>query len=494
MSRPYRRGDEQGEYLELEVSIWPGASTGTHVLWIGDQRLYLDLTISGQPVDAELYVKPGTSSESAPMQPVAGRNQGPANTVRFQAVSSGEQLATKFDLTLKTEAPVELFATSPCRTVDYQTARCRITSESGRVAEEIAFWANPLSEPGSRIAVPVTISGSVQGADSDEWFAVAPYTAQVYLRDCNGAYAARVATTTESIKHLADTLTANASPVPALPGKRLYEGPTKPIGLNEAQTYRVKLMTDQMAQGKSPDGYLASALNGGEALGQIIADLQIIPTGAQCANRDAHLAALADLRAAQTTFQRRAAEIYELAASVGRANQAVDKIVAERIKAFSGQLPQGAQTFLGVGGTTSADFDRDGILVGLLQIGTEGASNKFSGDSFVAALVGIPKAIGEFLAVTPGMDKAWPKSTAFFGKAPGMLALAIGGIQIGISTTDLTILTATWADKEELTSWIEANAYFTALDFKYRQLDVASSTALDALEAALQTNPCTCQN
>ncbi|WP_152544467.1 hypothetical protein [Actibacterium mucosum] len=485
-----RDKDEQGEFLSVEVVIFPGYQPGTHVLHVGGQQFYIDLEIAGRPMAADLYLEAGGTTEAAPIAPLRQPRGALKETLVFQARDIGAQPITQIRTRIMAEQPLNLVQDPPaCTSVSATEILCDLAPNGGLFRQELKFWGDVPTNVDARPEITAEVEGY---GEAEGWVRLGRVSDTVHLRDCDGAYAAKMSAIDP--EGLGNALRVLASSVAAMPGKRLYPGPEKALVINEAQTYRIRLMTDQMAANKSPDAYLKSASEtGGNDLGRIYPAAKQLIQSTQCSARQADLDTLADLKQAHAGFKLRAAEIAELSSQTQIVTEAVEKIATERFKAFTGQLPSALQTILGVGGKPLPREKKEGLIVDWLDALSFRASEVVLSNAQSRAIFLIPDILAEGVAGSAAVQAAAPNFARVFGKVPGMASLMLGSVQIGVSVVDLALLTDTWTEMDELSSWVEASAYFQALNLKYIAIEAEVAALIEQLEVATGAGTCTCR-
>lgn len=483
VSRPRLGHNPTGiEYLEFDLTFWPGVRAGRHILNISGTPITLDLELLTGEIKAVATMDAGNSTEHRPMGSSPMRDPTfSQHSLTAEVLDTGSRQFTQVEATFRTEDPLVLQGSTLCQNTVPQVIVCRSESQSKRFGFELAYLVQPGAEK-KVVAPQVSMSTRARDPETGIWVDVAHTRKTVFVRNCEAAFRDALLQVTGP-DELRNTARRILTPITSLPGKRLYPGPGDDTDGNGALIRKVAPLTDTLASNKGLDSWLLAQSRKTPNVFDRFADLaQQARSYGKC--RDAEKlsnqaavarALLGDLRANRSATQ-------STYLGVRQMMEYNEKIVAYRLKGFSGSLPKPLQTVLSVGGNSDSPSSDLGLINRIVTEFSHGVVGWAPGE-----FVGLSSAIlQESASLLPGSAS----SSGIF-KAPAVLSIMMITAQVEISIVDLVMLLQLRGSFADITAWMEAGAYIQGLLARYDALDAAFTTELRKIEDA--PNICSCQ-
>ena len=470
------------EFLEFDLTFWPGVRAGRHILNISGTPVTLDLELDSAEIVARATMHTGNSTAHRPMgsspvsNPTLSQHRVTANVRKI-----GDRPFTQVEATFRAEVPLVLLGAPKCQNAGPQIVVCNVENANGQFDIGFGYAAQPVA--GHEIVRPkVSMRARARDPQTGAWVNAGRAKHTVFVRNCDAAFR----NTLKQVAAANDLRTAARKalkPVASLPGKRLYPGPVDDPDAKAALSRQVTLLTDALASNKGLDGWLfAQARAQPNVFDRFAEAARLAKTRKQCsqANTLSQEAAAARVLLAELRANRRSTQSAYL--GVRAMMEFNEKIVAAKLKGFSGSLPKPLQTVLGVGGNTDAPSTDRGLINRFAHEFSQGVVGWVPGEFAVLSTA----ILEQTAALLPGAT-----SSGVLSKAPSVVSIMMITAQIEISIVDLVILLQLNDRYDNITAWMEAGAYIQGLLARYDALDTAFATALYHLETA--PHACTCQ-
>ncbi|MEY1556207.1 hypothetical protein AB3Y40_11285 [Yoonia sp. R2331] len=483
VSPPRVARDPAGQdYLEVDLTFWPGARAGRHVLDISGTPVILDLELNAGDLIGRASIDVGPATAARPY--AASPDTNPM-VVQHDLTATLEDVGsrpfTEVEATFRTTHPLVLLGAQSCQNTGPLTVVCRASGSGGRFNFGFSYAIQPVAGHQS-IASRITMRARALDPVTGTWVNAGRSFGTVHVRNCDAALRNELAQMLPA-SELQAIAAGALQPVADLPGKRLFPGPRDDDDADPALTSRVEILTNTLASNKGLDAWLFAQARAAPSVFARFDTLSTRARGLQSCTADQALTDdIAAARALLDDLRRNRAEIQSTYLGVAEMVTFNEKIVEDRLRGFSGWLPPTLRTVLGVGG--SAEKPRVGSNI------FERVLHEFSQNGFGWALTELGLVSATVLEQTAEILKVSSGAKNLL-RAPSFLGGVMVTAQAEISVVDMWILLELQGRADNIKAWMEAEPYTRALLARYDALDESYGAALRQMEAA--SNACTCR-